>query len=103
MGVIPFLVKTAEHSVWCGQVHALVTHHAMGQHVERISKKNSLKPNVASHNNASWYTDTDGFLEHTPSGGCLYYKRPTLLLFWEVPPCIWVLFSYLFRYSMSFD
>ena len=69
MGVIPFLVKTAEHSVWCGQVHALVTHHAMGQHVERISKKNSLKPNVASHNNASWYTDTDRFLEHSPSGG----------------------------------
>ena len=32
------------------------------------SKKNSLKPNATSHNNASWYTDTHEFLEHTPSG-----------------------------------
>ena len=28
-------------------------------------QKNSLKLKAASHNNASWYTDTDGFLEHT--------------------------------------
>ena len=43
------------------------------------SKKNLLKPNAASHNNASWYTDTDGFLEHSPStGGSLYYKGPAL-------------------------
>ena len=41
-------------------------------------QKNSLKPNAASHSSASWYTDTDGFLEHSPSGGSLYYKRPAL-------------------------
>ena len=37
------------------------------------SKKNSLKLNTASHNTTSWYTDTEGFLEHSPSGGSLYY------------------------------
>ena len=26
----------------------------------------------------SWVTDTDGSLEHSPSGGSLYYKGPTL-------------------------
>ena len=39
------------------------------------SKKNALKPNTASHN-TSWYTDADGFLEHSPSQGSLYYKGP---------------------------
>ena len=43
-----------------------------------LQKKNSLKPNAASHNNAGWYTDTDGLLEHSPSGGSLYYKGPAL-------------------------
>ena len=42
------------------------------------SSKNSLKPNRASHNNAIWHSDTDGFLEHLLSGGSLYYKGPTL-------------------------
>ena len=46
----------------------------MGKHIERVFKKNSLKPNTASHNNARWYTDTDGFLEHSSSEGSLYYK-----------------------------
>ena len=41
----------------------------MGRYVERLFKNNSLKLNAASHNNASWYTDTDGFLEHSPSRG----------------------------------
>ena len=41
----------------------------MGKLSERVLKNNSLKPNAASHNNASWYTDTDGFLEHSPSWG----------------------------------
>ena len=40
-------------------------------------QNNSLKPNAASHNNASWYTDTGEFLEHSPSAGSLYYKGPT--------------------------
>ena len=50
----------------------------MGKHVERFFKKNSLKSNAASHNTTSWYSDTDGFLEHSPSKGSLYYKGPTL-------------------------
>ena len=55
------------------------------------SSKNSLKLNAASHNNTSWYTDTDGFLEHSPSGWSLYNKGPSLQkiipVFW-VSPCI---------------
>ena len=41
-------------------------------------QKNSRKPNAASHNNTSWYTDTDGFLEHSLCKGSLYYKGPAL-------------------------
>ena len=48
-------------------------------------KKNSLKPIAASHN-ASWYTDTDGFLEYSGSRESLYYEEPALqkmiLVFW---------------------
>ena len=43
-----------------------------------VFKKYSLKLNKASHDNASWHTDTDGFLEHSPSGGSLYYKEPAI-------------------------
>ena len=49
--------------------------------LKESSKKNSVKPNTASHNNTRWYTDTDGFLEHSPSWGIgrsLYYNGPTL-------------------------
>ena len=42
--------------------------------VERVFKINSLKPNAAFLNNASWCTDTDGLLEESASGGSLYYK-----------------------------
>ena len=59
---------------------------------ESSKKKNSLKLNAASHNNASWYTDPDGFLEHSPSGENLCYKGPTLqkiiLVFWGSLPCV---------------
>ena len=41
-------------------------------------QKNSLKLNAASHNNARWATDTDGFLVHSRSGGSLDYKVPAL-------------------------
>ena len=41
----------------------------MGKHIESVFQKNLLKQNTASHNNASWYTDTYGFLEHLPSAG----------------------------------
>ena len=54
-------------------------------------KKNSLKSVAASHNNASWHTDTDGFLEHSPRGGSLYYKGPALqeiILFWGWFPLV---------------
>ena len=36
-----------------------------------------MKLNSASDNNAS-YTNTSVFLEHSPSGGSLYYKEPAL-------------------------
>ena len=53
------------------------------------SSEKSLKPKAASHNNASWCTDTDGSLEHSPSGGSLCYKGPTfqkrILGFLELP------------------
>ena len=48
----------------------------MGKLIERIFKKNSLKPNAPCHNNVSGCTDTGGFLEHSSSGGSLYYKGP---------------------------
>ena len=43
-------------------------------------------------NNASGYTDTDGFLEHSPSGRSLHYKGLALqkvILFVLGPPCIY--------------
>ena len=56
------------------------------------SSKKLTEANAASHNkanNASWCTDTDGFLEHSPSWGSLYYKGPALQkiipVFWGSP------------------
>ena len=69
--------KTAEHSAQVRDAHSLITHCAMGKHVKKVFQKNSSKPNTASHNNASWCTDTDGLLEHSPSGENQYYKGPT--------------------------
>ena len=48
----------------------------MGKRFEKVFKKNSLKQNAVSHNNASWNSDTNGFPEHSPSRGSLYYKGP---------------------------
>ena len=39
--------------------------------LKESSKKNSMKLNTTSHNNASWYTVTNGFLEHSFSRGKL--------------------------------
>ena len=68
------------------QAGVLVNHPAWtGQTYRESSKKFSLKLNAASHNNASWYTDTDGFLECSPNRGSLYYKGPTfqkIIPFW---------------------
>ena len=66
----------------------------MGKHAERVFKKNSLKLNAASHNNASCYTDTDVFLEHSRSWERLYFKEPAfqkiILGFRSTPthPCL---------------
>ena len=68
-------------AVWAGVLS--IAHKEMGKHTERVFRKNSLKPNAASYNNASWCTDTNGFLEHSPSGGSLCYKGPTLQ---KIPP-----------------
>ena len=71
-GVMLFLVKICWtlSLVWAG---VLINHPHEIKHVERVFQKNSLKPNTTSHNNAS---NTDGFLEHSPSRGSLYYKGP---------------------------
>ena len=55
-----------------------------------VLKKKSLKMNAASHNNASWYTNTDGLLEHSLRKVSLYHKGPELkkiILFGGDPPC----------------
>ena len=77
-GVMPFLVKNCWtfSRVWPG---ALENHPSRNEQTNwNRLQKNSLKPNATSPNNTSWYTDTDGFPEYSPSEGSLYYKRPTL-------------------------
>ena len=66
MGSCRFWSKTAEHSAWCGQVRSQITHHEMG-----TCQTQSLTTTPAG-------TDTDGLLEHSSSGGRLYYKGPAL-------------------------
>ena len=39
MGGMLFLVKNCEHSVQCGQVSSLITHHEMDKQVERVFEK----------------------------------------------------------------
>ena len=82
-GSCHFWSKSAEHS-WCPRKSPIMK----WANVWKSLPKNSLKPNAASHNNASWYTDTDVFLEHSPSGGSLYYKGPTLQKI--IPWCVCV-------------
>ena len=90
MGVMLFLVKkllNIQHSVGRGPPKSPIIKWV--NTLKESSKKFLLKPDTASHNNASWYTDTDGFLEYSPSEGSLYYKGPTLqriTLFFECPP-----------------
>ena len=62
-----FLIKNCwtVSVVWAD---ALVNHPSWnGQTPWKSLQKDSLKPNAASHHNASWCTGTDGFLEHSPS------------------------------------
>ena len=49
----------------------------MGKCVKSLQKKFTKTEHSLSQN-TSWYTDTDEFLEHSPIGGSLYYKGPTL-------------------------
>ena len=58
-------------------------------------QKNSRKPNTASHNNTSRYSDTDGFLEHSPSRGSLYYKGHALQ---KIIPGFGGPYSYIIQY-----
>ena len=51
-GQAGFGQKLLNTQVWCGQVGSKITHHEMGKSVESL-KKNSLKPNAASHNYSS--------------------------------------------------
>ena len=62
-------------ALWAG---ALVNHSSRNGQMHWDFKKNSLKPNVASHSYTTWHTDIDGFLELSPSGGDLYYNVPAL-------------------------
>ena len=75
--VLPFFVKNhgTLGTVWAG---ALINRPSWNGYIKSL-QKNSLKLDTTSHNNASWYTDTDGVLEHQSSGGSLYYKGPVLL------------------------
>ena len=71
-GVILFWVKNCQtfSAMWEG---VLVNHTSWNEQIcWKNLWKNSLKLNAAPHNNASWYTDTDGFLRHSPNGGSLY-------------------------------
>ena len=67
-----FFGQKLKNTAWCGQVRLLITRGEMGKCIERVFRKNSLKLNAASHTTTSWHPDTDGFLEHSPSGGSLY-------------------------------
>ena len=76
MGVMPFLVKNCRtlSAVWVG---VLINHPSWnGQTHWKSLQKKSLKLNTASHNNASWYMITDGFLEHSLNRGSLFYMPP---------------------------
>ena len=73
-----FLVKTAELSGQGGQVRSSVTIMKWANAFRVFKKKNSPKPNAASCNNVSRYTDSNGFLEHSPSRESLYYKGSAL-------------------------
>ena len=94
-----FWSKTAEYSARCGQVPSYITHHEMGKCVERVFKKISLKLNAASHNNASWYIDTDGFLEHLPSGeACTTRGPPSRRLFYFCFLDVCIYFMHIHKY-----
>ena len=70
--------KTAKYS-GAVQVSVLLNHPSWnGQKHWKSFKKHSLTLNAASDTTTSWCTDTDGLLQHYPSGGRMYYKGPAL-------------------------
>ena len=50
----------------------------MGRRIESLQKKFTELERSLTTAPASWCTDTDGFLEHSPSRGSLHYKGPAL-------------------------
>ena len=99
-GSCHFWSKTSEHSAWCGQVPCK----SPIMKWVKSPEKNSLKPNAASHNNASWYTGTDGFLKHLPSRGSLYKKGSTLqkiILILGAPPHFFYMYKIVNIYKIS--
>ena len=84
-GVMPFLVKKCwtQNDVgrYTGETRCTGNHPSWNGQTHWVFKKNSVKPNAASHNNSRWYTDTYGFLEHSPSGRHLYHKG---LALWNI-------------------
>ena len=87
-----FWSKIAEHSARGGKCTPKLPIVKQAS-VLRESSKNLLKsmqPTI--HNTTSRYTDTEGLLEHSPSGGSLYYKGSALqkvIFFWGSSPFIW--------------
>ena len=75
---MPFFIKNSwtPRAAWAG---AIINHPLWnGEMCWKSLKKISVGPHSAPPNNTSWYTDSNGFLEHSRSGGSLYYKGPSL-------------------------
>ena len=50
----------------------------MGKSVDKSLQKKITEVEHSLSQQYQLYTDADGFLEHSSSGGSLYYKGPTL-------------------------
>ena len=95
IGVMPFLVKSCWtlSAVWADD---LINHSSKnGQTHWKSLQKNFTE---VEHTTTSRFANTDGFLEHSPSGGSLYYKGLTLhkiipFLFRTPPPPVSLNFS----------
>ena len=77
-------------TVWAG---VLINHPSWNRQTHWKSlQKNSLKLHAPSLN-TSWCSDTDGFLEHSPSRRSLYCKGPALQKVIPVLFCLFVCFE----------
>ena len=72
------------------QCSALINHLSWNEQTHWKSlQKNSLKLHAASDNDTSWYTGTEGFLQHSPCEESLYYRGPAhqkIILLFLGPP-----------------